>query len=196
MKRLLFISLLAALALPAAAFAKGPSAATIAGPGLEGRLAVPGQGEGDDQTPLGALVSYGGFFPEVFGQSPDPTRRTRPKGDLGPAYTVAYTVPGPNGDSMIVQTIYPYARSGPVTHLAAGQRFWGDQRTYGGWVVAPVQVKEALIRAGMPATAPDGSGGGLGTGAIGGLAAALAAVLVLAFAALRRRRHRPRPATV
>lgn len=53
----------AALFLPAAAGAKGPESASIAGPGLGGRsLTVAGPGEMGNGTPLGTLVDSSGFF--------------------------------------------------------------------------------------------------------------------------------------
>ena len=75
----------AALSLPALALAKGPSSASITGPGRNQLLSVNGQGEGGLGTPLGNLVDLGGFFPQMYGQSPDPTVRHQPKGTLGPA---------------------------------------------------------------------------------------------------------------
>jgi hypothetical protein len=70
MKRLsvLFIAALALL-LPVGAAAKGPSAATISGPGLAAPLAITGLGEGDASTDLGRLVTDGGFFAQTFGSS-------------------------------------------------------------------------------------------------------------------------------
>jgi hypothetical protein len=59
-----------ALALPAAAYAKGPDQAKITGPGLERAIVlnVSGPGEGGTGT-MGRLTMEGGFFPEVFGDS-------------------------------------------------------------------------------------------------------------------------------
>ena len=69
-------------------------------------------------TPLGSLVQLGGFFPQVFQQFPDSTTRTRPTGDLGPRYRVAYRVPGPSGTSTIVQDVYPYAKPAGDVHAS------------------------------------------------------------------------------
>ena len=69
-------------------------------------------------TPLGALVDLGGFFPQMYGQTPDPTLRAQPKGTLGPRYKVVYVVPGPNGiQSRVVQYVYPYAKPVPLTYM-------------------------------------------------------------------------------
>ena len=145
---------LAALAVTAPASAKGPSTASLSGPGLDGALPVKGEGESGGGTPLGSLVMLGGFFPEVFGQSPDPTTRTRPVGDLGPRYRVVYRMPGSNRESTIVQDVYPYAKPSPLTHMRAGQRFWGGMRTKGGWFASDPGLKQALVRAGLPKSPP------------------------------------------
>jgi len=195
MRTLLVAALGAALLLPVAALAKGPSSASVSGPGLLGSVPVPGEGEGGYGTPLGDLVSAGGFFPAMFGQSPDPMSKAKPKGLLGPRYTVTYVVPGPNGKSTIVQQIYPYAKPDPVTYMKPGQAFWGDQRTYGGWFRGSAQLKAALVRIGLPASPPaEGGAGFWSTGAIAGLAAGLAAALGLAAAGFALLRRRPRPA--
>ena len=192
MRRLIALATLAGLAALAAATsaaAKGPVAASLsAGPGLGHSLPVKGDGEGGPGTPLGSLVQYGAYFPEVFGQFPDPTTRTRPTGDLGPRYRVVYRVPGPNGNSTIVQDVYPYAKPFPVTHMRAGQLFWDGQRTHGGWFVSTAALKATLVQAGLPASPPPSTSGAsfpwgwTGTGA--------AAFVVLLVVALRRSNNR------
>jgi hypothetical protein len=157
MRRLLLLAtagMLTALALTAPASAKGPSTASLTGPGLDRALPVKGEGEGGYGTPLGSLVQLGGYFPQVFGGSPNPTTRTRPAGDLGPRYRVVYRVPGPNGNSTLVQDVYPYAKPNPVTHMRAGQRFWGGTRTKGGWFVSEAGLKRTLVQAGLPKSPP------------------------------------------
>lgn len=187
MRRLLVLAAFAAfaaLAATAPAAAKGPSTASITGPGLEHGLPVKGEGESGTDTPLGSLVQLGGFFPQVFQQIPDPTTRTQPTADLGPRYQIAYRVPGPSGTSTIVQDVYPYAKPSPVTYVHAGQRFWTDSRTHGGWFVSSTELKAALVEAGLPESPPtagDGSFPWAWTGA-----GALAVVLLLLLA-LRRR---------
>ena len=42
---------------------------------------------------MGTLTEQTGIFPAVFGQTPDPMQKERPKGDLGPKYTITWTVP-------------------------------------------------------------------------------------------------------
>ena len=150
MRRYLIAAALIALALPALAVAKGPASASISGPGLDRALAVTGDGEAPG-TALGTLASAGGFFPQMFGQSPDPTLAARPRGTLGVRYKVVYVVPGPNDiRSRVVQYIYPYATPVPLTYMKPGQRFWDGENAHGGWYRASAGLKRMLIRAGLP----------------------------------------------
>lgn len=141
----------AALALPATAVAKGPESASVMGPGLARSLAVTGDGELGRGTPLGTLVSTGGFFAQMYGQTPDPTSKTRPAGALGPRYRITYVVPGPNGiRSKVVQLAYPFAKPVPLTFMEPGQRYWGSRSAHGGWFRASAGLTRLLIVAGLP----------------------------------------------
>jgi hypothetical protein len=155
MRRYVITAALAvALALPALAVAKGPSSASISGPGLERSLALRGDGE-TPGNPLGSLATASGFFAQMFGQTPDPTLKVRPSGTLGPRYVAAYVVPGPNNvQSRVVQQVYPYAKPTPLTYLRPGQTFWDGQKAHGGWYRAAPGLKKLLVRMGLPATAP------------------------------------------
>lgn len=160
MKRVFLILSIAALALPATALAKGPSGASIGGPGGGGGITFTGDGE-SARTGLGNLTEQAGFFPAVFGQEPNPMLESRPKGELGPKYTITYTVPGPNNElDKLRQDVYPYAKSGPVTYMEPGQKFFGTERTRGGWFQADGQLKQTLVSAGLPSTAADASSAG------------------------------------
>ena len=115
----------------------------------------------------------------------------RPKGDLGPKYTVTYTVPTDmNRTVTIRQDIYPYASSGPVTYLAPGQPIF-DMKTPGGWFQAGPDLKETLVAAGLPETAARRSSDDtpFPTTTVSLLAFAL--LLAGATALLLRRRARP-----
>jgi hypothetical protein len=153
MKRLVFVLVaLLALVLTGSAAAKGPSEAKITGPGLNSALTIKGVGEGDTSTDLGLLVNDAGFFPQAFGQSPSPMLRAQPP-NLGPRYTVTYTVPGSTA-STLEQELYPYASGGPASFMRPGQKFWDTQSTVGGWYRGTPQLKSMLIRAGLPASPP------------------------------------------
>lgn len=188
MRRLILLLAVAMLAVPAPAVGKGPSAATMEGPGGGGGITFSGD---EGSGPLGNLTQQSGWFAAVFEQEPNPMLAGRPKGELGPRYTVMYTVPGPDNDTFtITQDVYPYASSGPVTYLAPGQPIF-DMQTRGGWFQAGPDLKETLVAAGLPETAPGSSSDDTSfpTTTVGLLAFAL--LLAGATALLLRRRARP-----
>ena len=180
---LAIVAALAALVATAPAAAKGPSTASLTGPGLDHALPIKGEGESGPGTPLGSLVELGGFFPQVFLQVPDPTKRTQPARDLGPRYRITYRVPGPHGTSTLVQDVYPYAKT-PVTYMSPDQRFWGFNHTHGGWFVAGPGLKVTLVAAGLPESPP---AGGDGSFPWAWTLAGAGAVVVLLVLVLRRR---------
>jgi hypothetical protein len=195
MKRVFLILSIAALALPAAAFGKGPSEASISGPGDSGT------GGGDltitgccaPGSPTMNLAEHAGFFPAVFARQPDPMLDARPKGDLGPKYTITYTVPGPNNETWkIKQDVYPYATPAPVTYMKPGQTiFHVTGGTRGGWFQADSRLKQTLVSAGLPErpVASSSDGTSLRTNLFSVFAVAL--FLVAATAVFLRRRSRP-----
>jgi hypothetical protein len=190
---MLFAAALTALLLfPAAATAKGPSAATISGPGLSHAITIEGFGEGDSTSPLGILVTETGFFPQAFEQTPSSTTRSRPADRLGPRYEVKYTVPGPDDDSTLRQVLYPYAVNGPASYMAPGQKLWGAP-VPGGWYRGTATLKSMLVKKGLPTTAPapatrTASGRTVAVAAGAGVAFAAGALVLL----YRRRRSTPR----
>lgn len=190
MKRMLVLAAIVALALPVAALAKGPSSASVNGPGSGGGVNITGNGESSG-TPLGDLTTQAGFFPAAYGQEPNPMLPAKPNGDLGPKYTISYDVPDGEGKVFnIEQDVYPYANP-PATYMEAGQEIFGMQ-TRGGWFQADPQLKDTLVSAGLPATAPSGSNDGSSsfpTGLVGALLAAL--LLAAATTVVVRRRARP-----
>ncbi len=185
MKRLALVLVAAAVFAPAA-IAKGPSRASITGPGLGKPLSFTGNGESGG-TALGYLTEYTGFFPAVFGQSPDPTLGGRPDGKLGPRFTIRFVVPAGYGKRFrLTQDVYPYAQGGAVTHMAAGQRIFGVERTRGGWYRGGPALKGVLVRAGLPRTVPSSSGSN--TAVKLGVGAPVAALIVAGVALVATRR--------
>jgi hypothetical protein len=190
MKRLL-LTLCIALALPGVAFGKGPSEATVSGPGTGGGLTITG-GEGDGSA-LSNLSMEAGFFPAAFSQQPSPMLPARPKGELGPKYTVTYTVPdGDGAPSTITQDVYPYAKPLPVTFMAPGQPIF-DAETTGGWYPATSGLKATLVAAGLPVSPPRASSPAPDGRSVPTMTVALVGGLLLlaAIAFLLRRRLRP-----
>jgi hypothetical protein len=151
MNRSMFVlaAFAAALLLPAAAAAKGPSQASISGGGLAKTIVITGNGE-SDQTPLGQMTVDAGFFPAAFGQSPDPMLHARPKGNLGPKMTINYVVPGGDNTTFhVTQDLYLYAHGGAVTYMKPNQPIFG-MATIGGWYRA-YGLKRTLVKQGLPA---------------------------------------------
>ncbi len=192
MKRLLVALSIATLALPASALGKGPSKAAVDIPGGP-PIRFTGYGESSG-TSLGDLTQQAGFFEAAFGQEPSPMLASRPGGDLGPRYTITYTVPAGSGVAdRIRQSLYPYAATGPVTYMQPGQKLFGEE-TPGGCFQADRQLKQLLVAAGLPARAHEAKAPSHGRSfpfelaapVALGLALALTTVLVIGRRALAR----------
>jgi hypothetical protein len=189
MKHALLALAIASLVVPASALGKGPSAASIDGPGSSG-ITFSNTGE-PGAHPLGDLLEQAGFFSAWFRSQPDPMLAERPKVELGPKYTITYTVPGPNkADSKIRHDVYPYASPGPVAYMEPRQPIF-DTQTRGGWFRADPALKQTLVNAGLPSTPPETSSAPstLPTMLVSLLTVAL--LLVTATAVALRRRARP-----
>lgn len=197
MKRLVLVPLAVAVltaVLPTAAVAKGASEAQVTGPGLDEPISLAAEGQrGGEQ--IMQIAEQAGFFPAVFGQSPDPMLSEQPTGDLGPRYTITYVVPGPDKKiDTITQALYPYAKPA-VTQMASGQSFFGTEETRGGWFVASSSLKDSLVAVGLPAYTPAASDDDwIPTTLVGVLVSLMGAAVVIALLA-RRFRRRPDAAT-
>jgi hypothetical protein len=190
MFRLSLVFVLAALALPVVASAKGPSEGAISGPGFSKTVKVLYDGGGG--SPGDNLTQASGFFPAAFQQSPDPMLRHKPAGKLGPRYTVVWTVPAGNDTVFHVrQALYPYAEGGAVSYTKPDQPIFG-MGTRGGWY-RDTGLKRSLVRLGLPARAPSSSDGP-SWALVAGLP--LAAIVILAaFGLWRRQRGERSPST-
>jgi hypothetical protein len=192
MRAPLTLFIIVAFAFPATALAKGPDYAMLSGPGINGSIRIDGDAEGGTGTPLGALTTFGGFFPQAFGHHPnDPTTMIRPAGKLGTRYRVVYSVPGPGGRKPIVADVYPSASPRAVTYMQPGQPFLNGMRTHGGWYVARPGLRRTLEQAGLTRAA---SGGDTHTWRWLGIGALALAALAAATALLLRRRPQSTPA--
>jgi hypothetical protein len=141
----LALIVIVALALPATALAKGPSRASIAGAGL---TTIKISGAEGSATPFWRLVEAAGWFEAAWG--PRRLSQAPPQGELGPRYTITWTVPS---SSSLRQDVYPYAKPYPVTYMPSGQTIY-DTPVKGGWFIGGVKLRKALARVGMPAEAP------------------------------------------
>jgi hypothetical protein len=161
MKARCYVVALLALALvlvaAPAALAKGATALRITGPGLDKPISLRGLGEPGTDTALAEISDNAGLFAVMFGDDGGRLASERPAGELGPRYTITYSVPGDDGTYRIVQDLYPWAAAGPFTYAKPGQRLWGGQGFVGGWFRTPLALLPALKSVGFPArpsTAP------------------------------------------
>ncbi len=182
-------ALAAALLIPSAALAKGPSNASISGPGLGKALKV--SGSEAPGSPLMQLAMDVGFFPAAFGQQPNPMLPGRPSGKLGPKYTIRYLVPGGGEPGHvqrfhITQDLYPYAVGGAVTYMKPGQKIF-DFTTRGGWFPGGLALKQTLVQNGLPARAPKASSSSKNLAVLVGAPVVLLLAGGTALAARRRR---------
>lgn len=189
MQRMLVLCAVATLVVPNVAVAKGPSSASVNGPGTGGGLMF--SNDDSDGMTLGTLTEQTGIFPALVAQTPDPMQKDRPQGDLGPKYTITWTVPmSASKADRVKQDVYPYATP-PVTYMAPGQKIFGDMKTHGGWFRSEEGLKETLVSAGLPNT-PPGTSTSDSSLVSTGLLSLFGAALVLAAATLvMRRRARP-----
>jgi len=159
------LSIAAAMTLATPAFAKGPSQASITGPGLGRPIVVSGNGEPGEQGRLASLAEQTGLFTVMFGagasiSGPAPARlhSPPPKATLGPRYTLVYTVPGVTprpGQQFgrVRQDLYPGAAGGPVIYTPPGQQGFGGPLTVTGWLRGRPQLTRTLAQLGVPPTA-------------------------------------------
>jgi hypothetical protein len=164
-KRILLIAAVA-LALPGVALAKGPAKATLSGPGLEEPVQLGGYG------PLPRLLDLSGLTTAFGTTGLDLLLPTRPPGELGPRYTLTWELHG----SAVRQEVYPYAKPRPVTYTPSA----------GGWFVSTAELRNVLVRLGLPAAAPAGSSR---KGSIPGIAAGAFAAGMAGLVLVRRRRR-------
>ncbi len=156
------LSIAAVMTLATPAFAKGPSQASITGPGLARAIVVSGEGEPGQQGRLASLALQTGLFTVMFGAGasiggPAPARlhTPPPQASLGPRYTLVYTVPGVTprpGQQFgrVRQDLYPRAAGGPLIYTPPGQQGFGGPLTVTGWLRGRPQLTRTLAQAGVP----------------------------------------------
>jgi hypothetical protein len=127
----------------APAFAKGPTAATIEGPGIEGRHLVLPEG---DYTELGRLTEVTGFW-NAFSDRGLTAEPPVPKTELGPRYTVRWQM----GTSWLETFVYPFASTPAMRLPAAAVGALGRNR--GGWTTGSPEVRSVFEKYGADASA-------------------------------------------
>jgi hypothetical protein len=128
------------LAAGAPATAKGPSSATVSGPGIGTTSIVWNR---PDQHSLGTLTETT-FLWDASGMTdarqaadwvPQP-----PPGELGPKYTVVYHF---GRDDAVRQDVYPFADPDPVVYTAPGQHMY-DTSIQSGWRITSASLTAVL----------------------------------------------------
>jgi hypothetical protein len=159
------LSIAAVMTLATPAFAKGPSQASITGPGLARAIVVSGEGEPGQQGRLASLALQTGLFTVMFGAGasiggPAPARLHTPpsQASLGPRYPLVYTVPGvtPRPGKQfgrVRQDLYPRAAGGPLIYTPPGQQGFGGPLTVTGWLRGRPQLTRTLAQVGVPSAA-------------------------------------------
>jgi hypothetical protein len=144
----------AVLAIPTAAFAKGPTIAVITGSGINGgSVTLRGMGEPGSGAKLGDLAEQSGLFSAMFGAASDGhILPVKPTVALGAHFVVVYTIP--NEDPMaatVTMDLYPYAPGGPVSYTRPGPPvFSGQEPLAGQWFQGPTDLRDLLVSVGLP----------------------------------------------
>jgi hypothetical protein len=156
MRRVLivFLGVVAAMSLALPARAKVEGTAFVSGPGLPGGGAGAGGGSGDGGS-IKMDGSDGGGYPMMSGLVDSerfPTQK--PKGELGPRYTVRFVTSIPRGQPDVIQHLYPFANGGPVLYTAPGQEWIGgaDGTASPGWYRPAGDLMQELWDRGLPRT--------------------------------------------
>ncbi len=111
---------------PLPALAKGAVKAVITGPGISSPITLRESGDSTGSL-LGAIAEESGFLTVAACGRCDDRLRHPPTEQLGPRYTVTYTMmrlPGATGapGDEVVQYVYPLAVPAPVSYMPPGQR--------------------------------------------------------------------------
>lgn len=127
----------------APAFAKGPTAATVEGPGIDGRQLVLPEG---DYAELGRLTEVTGFW-NVFNDQGLAAEPPVPEAELGPRYIVRWQL----GASWVETFVYPFASTPAMQLPETAVREIGRNR--GGWTTGSSGVKAVFEQYGAAASA-------------------------------------------
>lgn len=138
------VALAGLLGLAPAAYAKGPTAVTIEGPGLAEPVRVESY-ETSGQLPSISTVMEQTGGTVLFG-SGTRLEADRPAVELGPRFTVKYLM---DIDVVLTQELYPFAAGGPYTFTPAGQKsIFVESEMDSGWFRGPEQLTSTLLALG------------------------------------------------
>jgi hypothetical protein len=146
----ILLALVLLLVMAPAALAKGANAPRITGPGLDKPISLRGMGEPGTAGVVAEISDRAGLFAVMFGDDGGRLSTERPAGDLGPRYTITWSVPGGDITYPVVQDLYPWAAAGPYTYAEPGQRIWDGQPIIGGWFRTRSVLLTSLKELGFP----------------------------------------------
>jgi hypothetical protein len=202
------VAVVSALLMSLPAMGKGgPSQGIITGPGLVEPITLREPGSKTIGADLASMVQRSRFFSGVFDGDPE-RLKDRPAGDLGPQYTITYTMSlSDRRSGTIVQYAFPFAEPMPITYIPADQQYWANNETVGGWFVTHLGFRQTMISVGVPVPDAPVSIAGIDAatdlvppngGGVSPWLVVAAAVLAIALAAvlLRRRLARSRYAQI
>ncbi len=162
MRRMIVLAGVLALAMlvMGPAWAKGPTGATIAGPGIEEPIEIEGDGEPGSGTDFAAFVEAAGFWQVVMdvegsAMSSRGEVIASPPSDLGARYTVTWHM----GSERVTTELYPNAAGGPVVHMAAQRLEFMEHDAPERWVAADRAVLDDARRLRRPLPPGDRPGG-------------------------------------
>jgi hypothetical protein len=135
-----------AIVVSSPAWAKGPVAVEIAGPGLDEPLVL------DVNSAERQLEAMWALAEQVQLYTPAGTAARPQTGDFGTAYRLTWHMSEADGDR-ILQDVYPFAAGGPVVHTLPGSTSW-QELVPAGWAAASAGLPEALTRLGVPLSQP------------------------------------------
>lgn len=183
-----FVTTMILILIAVPALAKGPSSATVTGPGIDEPIELIDYGDLGQRDSVVALMRMTGVWYGNMGL--EETTELSPDVELGAAYILTWVSeanPGdPNDDFTIQQTLYPHALGGPVVHTPA-QPALDDESLTLGWRNVPVAFNDTLRQLGVPIDPVDETASG------NQLKAAAVVVLAIALAAARLVNSRLRP---
>lgn len=148
-----FVTTMTLILIAVPALAKGPSSATMTGPGIDKSIELLDYPQHDLESRdlVVALMRLTGVWYGNMGL--EETTELPPDVELGPAYILTWVSEAnpadPNDDYTIQQTLYPHADSGPVVHTAP-QPALDDTSLTLGWRTVPGELTDTLRQLGVP----------------------------------------------
>jgi hypothetical protein len=144
---LCLLSALAVVLTAAPAEAKGPTDALLTGPGIDQPIDLRQEVEGMTFWDLADRLSYSVTFD---GHPPSPPVLENPNRDLGPAYPLRWSGPGPGEDFAVTVVLYPWADDGARLYVPPGQTTLSGSPTEEFWLPLRPDAVNALRKVGLP----------------------------------------------